>query len=150
MFKYFTLEELFHSDKAESMGLDNDPRNILSVENSEIIITNITRLVVEVLDPARELLGKPINVSSGYRSEKINKAVGGANTSQHLLGEAADITCYNNKYLFDIIKQNLIFDQLILEESTINGKKVEWVHVSYRKGKNRKQAFRMQNGVVVK
>ena len=150
MFKYFTLEELFHSDKAVSMGLDNDPRNILSVENSEIIITNITRLIVEVLDPARELLGKPINVSSGYRSEKINKAVGGANTSQHLLGEAADITCYNNKYLFDIIKQNLIFDQLILEESTINGKKAEWVHVSYRKGKNRKQAFRMQNGVVVK
>ena len=150
MFKYFTLEELFHSDKAVSMGLDNDPRNILSVENSEIIITNITRLVVEVLDPARELLGKPISVSSGYRSEKLNKAVGGANTSQHLLGEAADITCYNNKYLFDIIKQNLIFDQLILEESTINGKKVEWVHVSYRKGKNRKQAFRMQNGIVVK
>ncbi len=150
MFKYFTLEELFHSDKAVSMGLDNDPRNILSVDNSEIIITNITRLVVEVLDPARELLGKPISVSSGYRSEKLNKAVGGANTSQHLLGEAADITCYNNKYLFDIIKQNLIFDQLILEESTINGKKVEWVHVSYRKGKNRKQAFRMQNGVVVK
>lgn len=150
MFKYFTLEELFHSDKAVSMGLDNDPRNILSVNNSEIIITNITRLVVEVLDPARELLGKPISVSSGYRSEKLNKAVGGANTSQHLLGEAADITCYNNKYLFDIIKQNLIFDQLILEESTINGKKVEWVHVSYRKGKNRKQAFRMQNGVVVK
>lgn len=150
MFKYFTLEELFHSDKAVSMGLDNDPRNILSVNNSEIIITNITRLVVEVLDPARELLGKPISVSSGYRSEKLNKAVGGANTSQHLLGEAADITCYNNKYLFDIIKQNLIFDQLILEESTINGKKVEWVHVSYRKGKNRKQAFRMQNGIVVK
>lgn len=150
MFKYFTLEELFHSDKAVSMGLNNDPRNILSVDNSEIIITNITRLVVEVLDPARELLGKPISVSSGYRSEKLNKAVGGANTSQHLLGEAADITCYNNKYLFDIIKQNLIFDQLILEESTINGKKVEWVHVSYRKGKNRKQAFRMQNGVVVK
>ena len=150
MFKYFTLEELFHSDKAVSMGLDNDPRNTLSVDNSEIIITNITRLVVEVLDPARELLGKPISVSSGYRSEKLNKAVGGANTSQHLLGEAADITCYNNKYLFDIIKQNLIFDQLILEESTINGKKVEWVHVSYRKGKNRKQAFRMQNGVVVK
>ncbi len=150
MFKYFTLEELFHSDKAVSMGLDNDPRNILSVDNSEIIITNITRLVVEVLDPARELLGKPISVSSGYRSEKLNKAVGGANTSQHLLGEAADITCYNNKYLFDIIKQNLIFDQLILEESTINGKKVEWVHVSYRKGKNRKQAFRMQNGIVVK
>ena len=150
MFKYFTLEELFHSDKAVSMGLDNDPRNTLSDDNSEIIITNITRLVVEVLDPARELLGKPISVSSGYRSEKLNKAVGGANTSQHLLGEAADITCYNNKYLFDIIKQNLIFDQLILEESTINGKKVEWVHVSYRKGKNRKQAFRMQNGVVVK
>ncbi len=150
MFKYFTLEELFHSDKAVSMGLDNDPRNILSVENSEIIITNITRLVVEVLDPARELLGKPISVSSGYRSEKLNKAVGGANTSQHLLGEAADITCYNNKYLFDIIKQNLIFDQLILEESTINGKKGGCVHVSYRKGKNRKQAFRMQNGVVVK
>lgn len=150
MFKYFTLEELFHSDKAVSMGLDNDPRNILSVENSEIIITNITRLVVEVLDPARELLGKPISVSSGYRGDKLNKAVGGANTSQHLLGEAADITCYNNKYLFDIIKQNLIFDQLILEENTINGKKVEWVHVSYRKGKNRKQAFRMQNGVVVK
>lgn len=150
MFKYFTLEELFHSDKAVSMGLNNDPRNILSVNNSEIIITNITRLVVEVLDPARELLGKPISVSSGYRSEKLNKAVGGANTSQHLLGEATDITCYNNKYLFDIIKQNLIFDQLILEESTINGKKVEWVHVSYRKGKNRKQAFRMQNGIVVK
>lgn len=150
MFKYFTLEEMFHSDKANEMGFNNDPRTILSVYDSDKIITNITNLIVEVLDPARELLGKPINISSGYRSDKLNKAVGGANTSQHLLGEAADITCYNNKYLFDIIKQNLIFDQLILEETNVNGKKTEWVHVSYRKGKNRRQAFRMQNGVVLK
>ena len=93
---------------------------------------NIRALVDEVLDPAREKLGKPIVVNSGYRCPKRNLAVGGVTNSQHMAGEAADICCEDNKLLKQIIVENGKYDQLI-EYPT-------FLHVSWkRNGPNRKQ-----------
>lgn len=148
MFKHFTIEELTNSDMARELRIDNTP--------DKDSIERLTILIIEVLDPARELLGKPIMVTSGYRCSELNSKVGGQPNSQHTKGEAADLQCYNNKYLFDIIRENLTFDQIILETKDLfdkNGNKTgvkEWVHISYRKGKNRKQVLRMHNGKTIK
>ena len=92
---------------------------------------NLQALVEHVLDPARERLGMPITVNSGYRCPAHNKAVGGVKNSQHLKGEAADITCADNKRLAEIIEQLGNFDQLIVYPT--------FLHVSYkRQGVNRK------------
>ena len=91
---------------------------------------NLQALVEHVLDPARERLGMPITVNSGYRCPAHNKAVGGVKNSQHLKGEAADITCADNKRLAEIIEQLGNFDQLIVYPM--------FLHVSYkRQGVNR-------------
>lgn len=148
MFKHFTIEELTNSDMARELRIDNTP--------DKDSIERLATLIVEVLDPARELLGKPIMVTSGYRCSELNSKVGGQPNSQHTKGEAADLQCYNNKYLFDIIRENLTFDQIILETKDLfdkNGNKTgvkEWLHISYRKGKNRKQVLRMHNGKTIK
>lgn len=102
---------------------------------------NLKALAENVLDPLREWYGKPIYVNSGYRSPQLNRIVGGAPTSQHMKGEAADITAGSkaeNKKLFDYIKSNLPFDQVIDE------KDYSWVHVSYKRdGSNRKQVLKL-------
>lgn len=82
--RYFTLKELTHSDTALRLGLDNTP----GVTASD----NLIYLVEKLLDPIRERYGAPIIVISGYRSPAVNEAVGGVATSQHLRGEAADIS----------------------------------------------------------
>ena len=121
--KYFTLAEMTKSATAQRKGIKNDP----SIQ----VCKALTALIEKVLDPLREAYGKPIIVTSGYRCEKLNKAVGGAASSQHVKGEAADIrsvqdTPEENKKLFDlIVKLGLPFDQLINEYN------YDWVHVSY-------------------
>lgn len=128
--KYFSIEELIRSAKAKELGIDNTP--------TEDVIANLTMLVENVLDKARIGIGAPIIVNSGYRCEELNKAVGGAKNSQHKKGEAADITTgtsYGNMCLFNYIKDNLEFDQLIDE------KHYQWVHVSFRKGRNRQEVL---------
>lgn len=121
--KYFTIKELTKSATAERKGIDNTP----SVQ----VRANLTALVEKVLDPLREAYGKPIIVTSGYRCERLNRAVGGAASSQHVKGEAADIrsvqdTPEENKKLYDlIVKLGLPFDQLINEYG------FDWVHVSF-------------------
>lgn len=87
----------------------------------------------------REALGKPIYVSSGFRCPAVNAAVGGTGTSQHLLGCAADITCFDNKILFDLAKK-LPFDQLIWEYGDDNAP--AWVHISYDVKRHRRQVLR--------
>ena len=129
--RYFTIEELCYSATAKRLGIDNSP-------NKEVV-ENLNKLVENVLVPLREKYGKPIMVSSGYRCEKLNKAVGGAAKSQHLTGKAADIMVVNKdgsvntketRKLYDIIvKQQLPFDQIILEKGTQQNP--QWVHVSY-------------------
>lgn len=130
--KYFTIKELCKSSTATQRGIDNTP-------NSEIV-SNLEQLVDIILDPLREKYGKPIRVNSGYRCEALNKAVGGAKTSQHLTGLAADITAgskLENKKLFMLAQQlNLPFDQLI-DESNFN-----WVHISFS-NKPRKQVLHL-------
>lgn len=99
----FTLKELTKTNT----GL---PNLITDLE-----IDNLTRLCQKVLQPLRDVYGSPIIVNSGYRSERVNKAVGGVPTSQHRRGEAADITAGSvkeNKRLFNILK-TMEFDQLI-------------------------------------
>ena len=130
--KHFTIKELSHSDTALAKGIDNFP--------TAEAISNLIKLVDNVLDPLREKYGKPIRVSSGYRSAILNRSVNGATSSQHRLGEAADITTGSkdeNRRLFEIIKNELLFDQLIDE------KNFSWVHVSFREGRNRKQVLKL-------
>lgn len=118
--KYFTIKELTRSDKAEEHGIDNTPTK----EAREKLVA----LVDNVLDPLRDMYGKPITVNSGYRCPQLNAAVGGAKNSQHMSGEAADITAGSkeeNKKLFELIRKNLSFDQLLNEND------YSWVHVSY-------------------
>ena len=117
--KYFTIEELTRTET----GLQNNP--------SPAQIDNLTALVTNILDPARYAIGLPIKVNSGFRSPSVNAKVGGVKTSQHLKGEAADLTCENNKKLFEIIKDNLVFDQLIWEHGG------QWIHVSFSQLHNR-------------
>ena len=133
--KYFTIVELTKSATASRRGIDNTP--------SSTIKANLTELVDNILDPLREAWGAPIIVSSGYRSPKLNRAVGGAKTSQHMYGQAADIRTVSdkpsdNKKLFDLIlKLNLPYDQLIDEYG------YNWVHVSYSP-RNRKQILHIK------
>jgi len=119
--KNFTLQELTHTNT----GIDNTPN-----ENQK---ANLKLLCENVLQPVRELYGKPIKVNSGFRSWSVNNAVGGKIHSQHRTGEAADISCKDNKKLFELIKDNCKFDQLI------NEKNYSWIHVSYSATKNRGQ-----------
>ena len=109
--KYFTIEELCRSTTGEELGINNTP--------TARAIKNMTRLINVVLDPLREAYGKPITTNSGYRSPALNAVMKGASkNSQHMTGEAADIpvgTKEGNKWLFDYIKNNLPFDQLIDE-----------------------------------
>ena len=133
--KYFTIKELTASTKAKSMGIDNTP--------TPEVVGNLTALVEAVLDPLREKYGRPIHVSSGYRCPRLNKAVGGAVTSQHTTGEAADIYVSRASELaelFALIYFTLPFDQLIWERGTDEAP--AWVHVSYREGDNRRECLR--------
>lgn len=129
--KYFTIEEMTKSSTATAKHIDNTP--------NQTAIDNLTKLIEIVLDPLREWYGKPIRVNSGYRCKALNKAVGSkAKNSQHLYGEATDITAGSkaeNEKLFNYIKDNLPFDQLINESD------FSWVHVSYREGRLRKQVL---------
>lgn len=135
MGKYFTIKELTNSEFAKHNKINNSP--------SEEVENNLNRLVEYILDPLREAYGKPIIVTSGYRSEKLNKLVGGSKTSQHLEGLAADIrskadTEKENKKIFDLVLElDLPFDQLI-DEYNYN-----WIHVSYSPI-NRKQILHIK------
>ena len=103
-------------------------------------LANIEFLVKNLLQPLRNAFGKPIRITSGYRSTEVNKAVGGSKNSQHTKGEAVDIVSSDNKQLFDLIKNNFNFDQLIWEYGT--DEQPAWVHVSLKKTGNRKQVMR--------
>jgi len=128
----FRLSELTYSRVAKLHGIDNVPTG------TEYI--NLANLVQFVLQPMRDKHGSPLLVNSGYRCPEVNKIVGGAQNSQHMLGEAADITTGSiakNAALFEWASKNLPFDQIILE---LSGK---WIHVSYKTiGENRYQVLR--------
>jgi hypothetical protein len=138
--KYFTLAKLTPSGTAKRLGIKNDP--------TPAHLECLKGLSVNVLDKVREHFGKPIWVSSGYRSKALNEVTPGSSaTSQHCSGEAADLdqdgrgTGVTNKMVFDYIKDHLTFDQLIYEYGT--DANPDWVHVSWEStGKQRKQVLR--------
>lgn len=134
---HFTLEEMYASDTAKRLGINNKP--------STQQMINLVYLCAYVLEPLRVAMGKPINISSGFRSQALNKAVGGVYNSQHLKGQAADIDIQGNmafgRKIFEYIRDHLPFDQLIWEHSKSG---TYWVHVSFVYpdfGKNRKQVI---------
>lgn len=117
--KYFTIAELTRSDTATRQGIDNTP--------SQDVKEKLLNLIINCLDPIREIYGKPIIVTSGYRCERLNKAVGGATNSQHKKGEAADLVPGSGGNLKDLYRAIIKFgkfDQLIFENDS-------WAHVSY-------------------
>lgn len=136
--QYVSLSEVTKSDTATKRGIDNSPTPE-HLENLKVICT-------EVFDKVREHFGVPLFISSGYRSAALNKAIGGSATSDHNNGRALDLdqdfrgNGVTNKQVFDYIRQNLDFDQLIWEFGSNDNP--DWVHVGYRKGANRKQVLR--------
>lgn len=140
--KNLSLAEVVRSESAKRRGINNLP----TAEHLE----NLKDLALNVFQPIRDHFKVPIHISSGYRSRILNNAVNGAAKSQHCLGQAIDIdvdgTSITNKQVFDYIKDNLDFDQLIFEFGT--DKNPDWVHVSYSKDNNRKQVLRAKrNGI---
>ena len=137
--KNFTYEELCHSGVAERKGLRNRPK---TKEEERVVIENLRALCMEVLQLLRDYLEKPVVISSGYRSEEVNRMVGGVKGSQHLKGEAADIHVENTEHLLKImhfIMEETDFDQLIWEKNKAG---TQWVHVSYRRnGVNKHQVL---------
>nr|DAV38671.1 MAG TPA: peptidase [Caudoviricetes sp.] len=130
--KYFTIKELTKSSTAEAKGIDNTP--------TPEVERNLTALVENVLDGVRAIYGKPITVNSGYRCPELNRAVGGVSNSHHVKGYAADITGGSkeeNERLFNIIKHNFHFSQLIDE------KNFSWVHVSYDPNNLKNQTLKL-------
>ena len=137
--KHLSLSEVTRSETAKRKGISNMP----TPEHLE----NFKLLAEKVFEPIREHFKVPIHISSGYRSKELNKAIGGSSSSQHLLGQAIDIDMdgsangVTNKMVFDFIKNNLSFDQLIFEFGTKDAP--DWVHVSFESsGKQRKQVLR--------
>ena len=135
---HLSLAELTRSQTAKRNGIDNTP----TAEHLE----NFKILAEKVFEPIREHFKTPIFISSGYRSKELNELIKGSATSQHCKGQAIDIDMdggngeVTNRMVFDFIKNKLDFDQLIWEFGTDFNP--DWVHVSYVKGKNRKQKLK--------
>ena len=135
---HFTIEEMYASDTAKRLGIDNKPTTQKMI--------NLVYPCAHVLEPLRVAMNEPIKIGSGYRCEKLNKAVGGVYNSQHLKGQAADLCIDGDlkkgRRWFNYIKDHLPFDQLIWEHNPKTGS--YWVHVSYvfpDFGKNRRQVI---------
>ena len=144
---YVSYEEAIASVRAKKLEIQNKP--------SDLQLENMTRVAQKIFDPVRERFGVRIGISSFFRSESLNKATpGSSNTSQHTTGEAMDIDAkiyggVTNKEIFKFIKDNLTFDQLIYEFG--DDTNPDWVHVSLKKDKNRKQVLKSKkvNGVTI-
>jgi uncharacterized protein YcbK (DUF882 family) len=127
---HISFKEATYSNTALDKGISNKP--------NEEQLSNMKRVAELVFEPLRSWYGKPIKINSFFRSEKLNVAVGGAKNSDHKFGRAIDISAgsqVENKKLFDWLKANVEYDQLINEYD------YRWVHVSYNINKNRKQVL---------
>jgi len=146
---HFTLYEMIASSDAVKYSIDNSP--------NQDQIGNLTKLCNFVLEPIRMHFSKPVIVSSGYRCKELNKRIGGSSTSDHCEGKAADIKIagIDNLELFNWIKENLTYKQLILEfytsGSSGNSGNSGWVHVSYCTSENKNESLRAikENGKTV-
>jgi hypothetical protein len=136
--KNLTLAEVTKSTTAKRLGIDNTP--------DEWTTENLRQVAINIFQPLREAFGCPIYVSSGYRSAELNTAIGGSTRSQHVEGRALDLDAdvyggCTNSQIFNWIKENLEFDQLIWEFGDDDNP--DWVHVSYvYDGINRKRCLK--------
>ena len=141
--KNFTLAELTKSNTATRLGISNTP--------DKEGIHKLRLLATELLQPIRDCLSAPLRISSGYRSESLNKAIGGSNKSQHTKCEAVDLQFVkrgrmDNMRIFNaIISQGLEFDQCILEfggsTAHTDSDNPDWIHISWKITGNRKQVL---------
>ncbi len=130
--KHISFDEATLSNTALRAKIDNTP--------TPEVLESMKHVAENLFEPLREWYGKPIRINSFYRSPKLNKLVKGSPTSQHVKGEAIDISAgskLENKKLFDYIKDNLQFDQVINEYD------FTWVHISLKKSGNRKQVLKI-------
>lgn len=126
----FSISELCYSDTAKANKIDNIPKELY-------IYDNLLNLIFYVLQPIRNKFGI-INITSGYRSGKLNNLVGGSSTSNHLLGCAVDLIPAHAsfKQVYDYITKYLDFDECYIETNKFG---VKWLHVAYRHKNNRKK-----------
>lgn len=131
----FTLREFVRSQTAERRGIPNLP----PAEH----LRAMQLLCAKVLEPVRAHFGRPVRITSGYRSAELNRAIGGSPTSQHSKGEAADfeIPGIENRRVAKWIAANLPFDQLILEGHSAHDPNAGWIHVSYSSSRARKEVL---------
>ena len=132
-----SLKELTKSESATRFEISNEP--------TEEALSNLQKLATNILQPVRDHFGKPLIITSGYRSPELCLKIGSTTTSQHTKGQAADfeIGGIANKDLSDWIHQNLDYDQLILEFWKPEDANSGWVHCSFKgEGLNRKQYLR--------
>lgn len=132
----FNLDELCRSQIAIDCGIDNTP-------DSDAVVENLKLLCEKVLQPIRDHYGRPVKVSSGYRSEEINTLARGSRVSDHILGFAADIEIPGvpNAELAQWVLDNLDYTQVILEFYTPGIPDSGWVHVSYKSDNLKKEAL---------
>lgn len=135
--KNLSLAEVIKSQTAVRHGIDNNPPN----EH----LDNLKKVAAKIFQPVREHFAIPIYVSSGYRCKELNTRIGGSATSSHCKGEALDLDMdgrgsISNRQIFDYVKDNLEFDQLIYEFG--DDSNPAWVHVSYREGNNRNEILK--------
>ena len=123
--KHISYKEGVYSTTAKRLGIDNTP-TAYALQNMEL-------LAEKVFEPLREYVNGPIAINSFYRSPELNQAIGGSSKSQHCEGRAIDIDdtygYMSNKEMYEYIKNNLDFDQIIWEFGTDDNP--DWVHVSY-------------------
>ena len=123
--KHISYKEGVYSTTAKRLGIDNTP--------STYHLQNMELLAEKIFEPLREYVNGPIAINSFYRCEELNKAIGGSSKSQHCEGRAIDIDdtygYMSNKEMYEYIKNNLDFDQIIWEFGTDDNP--DWVHVSY-------------------
>lgn len=134
--KYFTFEELLHSEAAVKHGIVNLPSKCNSVQ----VYYNLTSLVDNVLDPIRERFATPMIITSGYRCERLNDLVGGAKKSQHMKGEAVDFYFKG----FDRVEMIIAFFEIAEKfdfDQMIYYKKKGIIHISYSRERNRHQSI---------
>lgn len=122
---HISFKEATRSNTAKRLGIDNDPGDYEK--------TNMTGVALNIFEPLREWVGGPIKITSFYRCEELNRAIGGSSRSQHCQGRAIDLDDTfghkTNAEMFEYIRKNLNFDQLIWEFGDENNP--DWIHVSF-------------------
>ena len=137
----FSMGELINSYTSAKLNINNMP--------DTASLDNLLELIVNCLQPVRDLIGKPMIVTSGYRCKLLNQKVGGSDKSEHLQGKACDFIITGMKpadIVSKIRNSGIAFNQLIEEHS----KDSCWVHISYNKGFNRREVLRYKNGIYTK